>query len=71
MNDFDTVAPVPPYDNSSKFGYNATSSVADDVASSTSAGFGDYGIDYLANIYNTTEPGSYSTTLTYTVVGNF
>jgi len=71
INDFDTVSPVSPYDVDAQFGYNATSSVADDVASSTSAGFGDYGIDYLANIYNTTEPGSYSTTLTYTVVGNF
>ncbi len=71
VNDFDTVLPVSPYDVDGQFGYNATSSVADDVATSSSAGFGDYGIDYLANIYNTTEPGSYSTTLTYTVVGNF
>lgn len=71
INDFDTVLPVPPYDDGSKFGYNATSSMADNIASSSAAGYGDFAIDYLANIYNTTEPGSYSTILTYTVVGNF
>lgn len=60
-----------PY-NTANYAYAATSSVQDDLASSSGpSATTTYSMLYLANISSITEPGSYSTTLTYTATGLF
>jgi hypothetical protein len=61
-----------PYNHASNYAYDGVS-VPDEVAS---AATGDntlttYSVRYLGNISPTTEAGSYSSTLTYVVTGNF
>lgn len=65
-------AVVAPYD-ASGFAYDATALVSDVIGSAAS---GDgatttYSLRYLGNISPATEPGSYSSNITYVVTGNF
>jgi hypothetical protein len=62
-----------PYNDVSKYAYDATSSTSDEIASE---GTGDdvlttYSVRYLGNISGVTQSGDYSTTLTYIISGSF
>jgi hypothetical protein len=59
-----------PYDTAN-FAYAADALVQDDIGFATGGGYGNYNARYLANISSNTEAGNYSTTLIYTVVGDF
>ncbi|QQS60085.1 hypothetical protein IPN41_03075 [Candidatus Falkowbacteria bacterium] len=60
-----------PYDTA-YFAYAADALVQDDIGSASSyGGYGRYSARYLANISSNTEAGNYSTTLIYTMVGDF
>ncbi len=61
---------IAPY-ASANYAYNATTSQDDIATSSVPSLTTTYSITYIANISATTQPGSYGTTLTYTVTGLF
>lgn len=63
-------AAVSPY-ASANYAYNATTTQDDIATSSVPSLTTTYSITYIGNITATTEPGSYSTTLTYTATGLF
>ncbi len=60
-----------PYNNTPNFAYAADASIQDDIAGSSYGGYGSFNAFYLANITSNTEAGNYSTTLIYTMVGDF
>lgn len=61
---------VSPY-NGANYAYNATTTQDDIATASGPSTTTTYSITYIANIDATTEPGSYTTTLTYTATGSF
>lgn len=61
---------VSPY-NTSNFAYAASGSTQDDIGQATTSSTDTYTTYYLGNISTTTKSGSYSSNLTYTIVGNF
>jgi len=63
-------AAVAPY-ASADYAYNATSTQDDIATSSVPSLTTTYSITYIANISAITQPGNYSTTLTYTATGLF
>ncbi|MDQ3076932.1 MAG: hypothetical protein M3Q63_02690 [bacterium] len=61
-----------PYATASSFGYGATATIADTLASGTSATATEtYALRYIANISALTEAGTYSTSLVYVGTANF